>query len=557
MMARLMSGVVGPLRALRSVFANPNLRRLELALAGSSVGGWAYAVALSVFAYAVGGTGAVGLVWLIVMLPAALAAPFTGLFADRYPRQRVMLIAVLARAFALAAAASAIFAHLDAALVYLFAAIASVLARVFYPAQAALLPSLARGPEELTAANVASSTIESVGIFAGPALGGLLLAVSEPAVVFATAAATLTFSALLIGRIEPAGDAQEAASPGRNGVGRQLLGGFEAILSDGGLRVLVGLYAIAALVAGALNVLLVVSALKLLDIGQSGVGLLYSTVGLGGLLGSFAALTLVGRRRLAFSFGAAVVLFGASLALIGIVPVPALAFVLLVLVGAASTLADVACLTLLQRAVADAVLGRVFAILEGLLVGMVGVGAILTPLLIGVLGVRGALILTGAALPLVAALAWSRLIAIDATAHIPTRELSLLRSLPIFAPLPPATIEHLASRLVSVSVRAGTDVFRQGDRGDRFYVVYDGEVAVLANGQRVASLGPGDFFGEIALLRDAPRMATIRTESNVTLYSLERDEFVAAVSGHPVSTTASESIIAARLAAVRGELRSL
>ena len=185
-------------RALRDVFHNRSLRHLQLAWAGSIIGSWAYTVALVVFAYGHGGATAVGLVGVIRWLPAAVASPFAAILGDRYSRVRVMLAADLVRAAGLAVMAVVVLSDGPVALVYLLASGVAVTTTAFQPAQAALLPSLARTPEELTAANVSSSTLESLGFCVGPALGGLLLAVSSVWVVFAVTAGLFLWSALML-----------------------------------------------------------------------------------------------------------------------------------------------------------------------------------------------------------------------------------------------------------------------------------------------------------------------------------------------------------------------
>jgi MFS family permease len=287
--------VAESLKAFTEVFRNPNLRRLQLAWAGSTIGYWSYGIALAVYAYQAGGTAAVGLVGLIRILPSALASPFAALLADRFPRRQVMVLADVVRAAALLLAGLTVVLGLPAGLVYALSAVFSLASSTFRPAQAALLPSLANSPEELTAANVASSTIESVGIFLGPALGGLLLAATSPPVVFFVAAGTLVWSAVLVGRIQVVATAEQpTARPG--GLGGELLAGFRAVGIDGRLRLLVGLFSAQTLVGGILNVLLVVVALELLATGEAGVGYLNSAVGVGGLLGALVALGLASRR---------------------------------------------------------------------------------------------------------------------------------------------------------------------------------------------------------------------------------------------------------------------
>jgi MFS family permease len=543
------------LRALADVFGNPGLRRLELAWAGSVTGEWAYVIALAVFAYEAGGATAVGLVGLIRFLPSAVVAPFAAVLSDRYPRQRVMLVADVVRAGALAGAGAAALAEGPAWLVYALATVVAVVSTAFLPAQAALIPTLARDPGELTAANVASSTIESVGSFLGPALGGLLLAVTSPGVVFAATAGAFVWSALNVVRITADAPARDEA--GEAALHREALAGFQTIFGTPSLRLVVGLYSAQTLVAGALNVLVVVAALELLELGRSGPGLLYAVIGVGGLVGAVVVLALAGLRGLGAAFALGLVLWGLPLALLAAWPATVAAVVFLAVVGVGNTLVDVSGLTLLQRTAPPAVLARVFGVLESLIVGTLGLGAILAPVLISLFGVRWALVTVGLLLPVLALVSWARLRAIDERTAVPEREIELLRDLPLFAPLPLATLEHLAARLERVPVAAEAEITRQGEPGERFYVVAEGEVDVSVDERLAATLGPGEHFGEIALLRDVPRTATVTARGDATLLALDRDEFVSAVTGHPASLEAADAVVAARLARLRPGLASI
>jgi MFS family permease len=535
------------LRAFAAVFRNEDLRRLELAWSGSIIGQWGYEVALAVFAYRAGGATAVGLVGLVRLLPAAVVAPFAALLGDRFRRKRIMVAADLARVCAMAGAAAAVFGGASAATVYALAAIAAVTGTAFQPAQSALLPSLAQSAEELTAANATSTTLEGVGFFVGPALGGLLLAVTSVGAVFAMTAALFLWSALVLGRI----GADSRGGPGveADSILREAFAGFRAVVVESRLRLLVGLYGAQTLAAGILRVLLVVTALRILDLGPSGVGFLNSAVGVGALASMLVVLALIGTSRLAAVFRLGILLWGVPLALLGIWPSVAAALVLFGILGVGNTLVDVAGLTLLQRATPDDVRARVFGVLESVFLGTIGIGAILAPLLTTALGARGALIAAGGGLSVLVLLFWRPLSAVDAAAAaLPESELALLRGIPIFAPLPPVTLEQLASRLARVRVPAGEVVFRLGDPGDRFYVIGEGEVAVTLDGRPPVTLGRGAYFGEIALLRDVPRTATVTARTEVELYALERDVFIAAVTGHAPSAEAADAVIASRLA---------
>jgi MFS family permease len=533
------------LRAFAAVFHNEDLRRLELAWSGSIIGQWGYEVALAVFAYRAGGAAAVGLVGLVRLLPAAFVAPFAALLGDRFPRKRVMVAADLVRACAMGGAAAAVFGGAPAAAVYALAVVTALTSTAFQPAQAALLPALARSPEELTAANATSTTLESVGFFIGPALGGLLLAVTSVGAVFSVTAGLFLWSALVLGRMRAESRGDTAVEP--ESIVREALAGFRAIAGEGRLRLLVGLYGAQTLAAGVLRVLLVVTALRILDLGPSGVGFLNSAVGVGALAGMIVVLAVIGTRRLAGVFQLGLVLWGVPLALLGIWPSVAAAILLFGVLGIGNTLVDVAGLTLVQRAAPEQVRARVFGVLESVLLATIGIGAILAPLLTAAFGPRGALIAAGGGLTALALPFWRPLERLDATTAGPGPELALLREIPMFALLPPVTLEQLASSLSRVRVAAGDDVFRQGDAGDRFYVIGAGEAEVALDDRPRVTLGPGAYFGEIALLRDVPRTATVTACTDLELYVLERDDFLAAVTGHAPSAEAAEAVIAARL----------
>ncbi len=540
-------------RSFGRVFRNPNIRRIEGAWAASIIAHWAYGIALAVFAYRQGGAAAVGIVGLVRFIPSAIASPFAAMLGDRFPRERVIVVAELTRSLLLAASVFVIALEGPVGLVYVLAGLVSIAYSAVRPAQAALLPSLATSPAELTAANVTSSTVESLGIFGGPAIGGLLLAATSVEVVFGAAAVAFLFSAVLVSRVHIT---ERPEPPERRGSAvREFAAGFVTLATQPGLRVLVLLLVAQTLVAGALNVLIVVSALQLLDLGEQGVGFLNSAVGIGGLVGAMVSALLIGR-RLTSNFLLGILLWGVPIALIGLFPEPGPALFFLALVGLGNTLVDVSAFTLLQRAVPDDVLARVFGAVQSLWVGTIGVGAIVAPILIAAFDVRGALLITGALLPILATLLRRRLAELDEV-PVPERELELLLAIDIFAPLPPATLESLARSLIPVRVEASREIVREGEPGDRFYIIESGEVEVLSDGRVINVEGPGEYFGEISLLRDVPRTATVRAQDDVELRALERDDFIAAVTGHAVSSEVADSIVATRLSSLRPSLASV
>jgi MFS family permease len=543
------------LGALSGVLRSPNLRRLELAYAASLIGLWAYSVAIVIYAFELGGATLVGVSAVVRLLPAAVAAPFAAMLADRHSRRRVMLVTDLVRSLLVAAIAVSVAADLPATVVFSLAGAMAVVSTAFEPAKNALLPSLVADPDQLTAANVATSTLESSAIFAGPALGGVVFALASAEAALAVTAGLLLCSAALLARIEAAGAHEPVVNAGdgprEEGLVAELLGGGRAIAADWRLALVMGLLSAQLLVDGAIGVFVVVIALDVLELGRGAVGLLDSAAGLGGLVGALAALAVIGQRGLAATFGFGVAAWGAPLLLIAAWPEPAVAFAAFGLVGVANTVVDSSGFTLLQRASPDELRGRVFGVFETLAIMAVGLGSLIASVLIAALDTVATLVVVGAFLPTLALVAWPALRRLDAETPMPGPETDLLRGIPMFAPLAPASLEQLASQLERLRFPAGSVVIRQGDPGDRFYVIEDGEVEVFEDGVRVRRQGVGDFFGEIALVRDMPRTATVVAHTDLELLALEREPFIATVTGHARTREAADAVIRARLGSVR------
>lgn len=548
-----MSGFANRLRAARRDFAgvgrNPDLRRLELAWAFSIISTWAYSIAVVVFAFAEGGAAAVGLVGLLRWVAAGVVSPFAALLADRYDRRAVMIGSDLVRAALMVLAGASVLADARPWVVYGVATLVSVAGTPFRPAEAALTPQLARTPDELGAANVVASAIESVGIFVGPALGGLLLSSTSVSTTFLVTAGGIAISALLLVRIGArspvAADEGESAS----GVRAELLAGLRAIFGDRAIALLVGLFAAQTFVDGLLGVLIAVVALDYLAGGAATVGWLNAASGIGGIVGAGIAGVLVGRGRLAADFGLGVLLFGLPLALIATWKSEGFVLLLLAAVGVGNTLADVSGMTLLQRVTPDALVGRVFGVLESVLLLTVALGAAAAPLLLSALGTRGALVAAGILLPALVVPSFPVLRRIDAATGAPQSDVELLRRVPFFTTLPELAIERLARSAEHSQARAGETVVKQGEPGERFYVVAGGELDVSVDGRAVRMLGQGDYFGEIALLRDLPRTATVQARNEATLLVLDRSDFLTAVTGYAPSLSSAEAVVGLRLGA--------
>ena len=380
---RRLSEVAG---AYGTVLRNPSLRRLQIVYGTAVVAEWGFVVALAVFAYDVRGATGVGIVGVVRMVPAALATPFAAVLSDRFRRELVLLWIELASAAVTAGAALAFFAGRAEFLIYALAGALAILSTLLRPTVAALLPSLATTPAELVAANAASLTTESLGTLAGPLLAGLVVGTTNAGVVFAGRLVIYAVSVVLVRLVR----VERPLVPLRPGKpAEELLGGFRVVAQDPRPRLLVGLFAAQTLVRGALSVLIVVMAFRLLHAGGSWVGYLTAALGAGGLVGAFASVALTGR-RLAAPFGIGLLLWGIPIAALALWPNKVWALAMLALVGVGNALEDVGGFSLLQRIIHDEVLARVLGVVWGLAMAGVAIGSVVGPPLIDAVGARGA-----------------------------------------------------------------------------------------------------------------------------------------------------------------------
>ena len=540
------------LRALRGVMASPALRRLQVAWAASETGSMAFLVTISVVAYRHGGGAAgVGLLMLLRMVVSAACSPFTAILADRWSPKRTMIGSDGLRAVLVGVLALAVHASARIVVIYTIICVIAAVSTAFRPAQAVLVPGLARTPEELTAANAVAVTIESAAMFIGPGIGGLLLAAGGSAFSFAACAAMLVWSAALVALVPEPDRIGEGPAEAAEGFLHTISGGARALLSNPLLAVVVAVYALQCMVAGALAVFTVVLALQVLHIGNAGVGYLDSAFGVGGILGGVAAAMLAAGRRLAVAFAFGVLVWGVGIALVGVTSSTVIVLLLLAGVGAGNTVVDVAAITLMQRSAPAKVIGRVFGVMESVLLGALGVGSVAAPALISLVGVRAAIVITGLVLPVAVMLAGRWIVRLDTLPDVVAAHVRLLRELTLFAPLSQPVLEQIAVNLRSVAVPSGTAVVREGDPGDEFYIVETGALRVAVGGMPGAPIHAGGFFGEIALLRDVPRTATVTATTDCVLLALEREQFLAAVTGHADSAAAADLVAARRLAALR------
>ncbi len=525
---------------------NVSIRRVQLSFGAIWASESAFVVGLAVLAFREGGVGAVGIVTAARMAAAALLAPLLATVADRVRRERVLASIGLVRAATLGVAALVTAADGPTAVTYGLAVVATIAQALYRPAHSALLPALCTSPRQLTRANAVRGLLDSAATLGGPATAAVLLALSGPAAVFAACAVASLLGGLVVLRLayDAPPRAQHAGSDGH-----EILQGFTTIAADRRLTLITGLGVVQTFTRGCLTVFVVVVAIDLLGTGDPGVGILTAAVGAGGLLGSIVAFGLIGRGALAAWFGVGIALFGAPLVGIGIAPGEAAAIVLLGLVGVGNALIDVGGFTVLARLADETVLARMFAGFEAILTLGVAAGGLVAPLVVDQLGIRTALIVVGLLAPLAVAAAWPALHRLDDDVRGRDADIDRMRLIRMLGALPVATIEQLVGHLDHAEFAAGATVFSQGDRGEYFYIVESGRAALDIDGRIVRTLGAGECFGEIALLRDQPRTAGVRATADEPLRvsRLHRTAYLTAVTGYPAAAVAGEDLVSSHL----------
>jgi MFS family permease len=504
--------------------------------------------AASVYAYRTGGAGLVGIFGLAKGLSGALLVPLVTSWSDRVRRERLLIASVVPRAVLLAAAAVAMASGGQAVLVIVLVSVAAGLASVFRQVQAALLPWLARTPDELTGANTAASTVQSAAMVGGPVVAAGLLAVGTAQAAMLAACGLVAFGAVLLVGVRPLSSAVPA--PARRPVRQlrlDLAAGWQNGVRRPGVRALAVPAAVQTFGRGVINVLTVVIALDLFDLGQAGVGWLGALPGLGGLIGAPLAVLLVRDKRVARSFAGGVAGWGLPMILLAFAHARYWPLLMFGFIGVANVIDDAAVYSALQQVIPPRYTGRAMGVRRAVLLVSMGLGSAVAPVLIHAWGPRGTLLATGLLLVVVAAVSVPSLAAIDRKIADPGPDLALLRRVSFFGPLPFAIVEHLSSELQPAVYEPGDVIIREGEPGDRFYLIADGRARACRDGGQLGEMGPGDSFGEIALLRRIPRTATVTAITRLEVRSLAREEFLAAVTGNPESAQSADEVVSTRL----------
>jgi MFS family permease len=514
----------------RTAARNGRLRRALAAYLVFNLVEWATWIAILVWAYEIGGVQGASLIAVVQLLPAALLAPVIAVALARLPHGTALAVGYGSQAVTFLACGAALVADMAYPVVAVLAALAAVSVSMTRPVHFAVVPDLSETTAELTTGNAASGWVEAAAMFAGPLLSGLLIVPwGAGGVVLAMGAASVVALLLTVGlRVS------RKFSVGRVGVGERV----RQVGADPVARVLSLLVGAEYVLVGMLDILLVLLAIDLLAMGESGPGLLNAMLGVGGMVGAVAALALVGRQRLAPALVLGGITTGGAIAVAGLSTTPLVAMALIAASGIGKVFVDVGVRTQVARVLPDRLLTAVFGLQEATIMGGLALGALLAPLVVALAGNRGAFVVAGLVLPVLLVVMLGPLRRTDSLAQVPIDVLELLSGVPALSLLPARLLDRLALDSEPVTVPAGRSVVVEGEVGDRFYVIAEGEARVDIGGSVVRQLGPGAWFGELALLRDVPRTATVTAVTDLRLHGIRREPFLAVVAGIPSSVDA-------------------
>jgi Na+/melibiose symporter-like transporter len=521
------------------------LRRVLVAYAGFSVSEYATWLAVLFYALERGGPQEVGLVAFLQLVPAVVITPFAAYAGDRFRPQRALAAGYAVQSAAMIMVAVAMLSG-QSLLAYSASALATAAISFTRPVMGCLLPTLTHRPADLIAANVVAGTIQQAGVFIGPLLAGVVMASGSPAQVFIVGAVVTGLGCLAV-VVSPVSDGEPDEEPGDvpdlGDLRERLLAGFGTLRRESRVRVLVGMIAVAGLVNGVADVLVVTFTDERLEGGGGLAGLLAAAYGLGGVLGvvavaRFVRSTQVGRALL---WSAAVA--GGALVLMASTTGVGSALLLFAVLGSGETFLALAASVTIQRQAPTAVLARVFGIVEGAQMAAVAVGGLLVTLLVTRLTVSASFVVLGfVTFGLVVIGVWRLRRSGAGPPPVDAAIIDLLVADPIFAALPAPTMERLGRTVRRQPVPADTAIVRQGEDGNHYFVIADGEFSVTKDGENVNHLASGRSFGEIALLRDVPRTSTVTALTDAELLVIDRDDFLEAVTGHPRSHTTARAI---------------
>lgn len=529
--------------AFRNALSNANIARAESSIAAGVVAHVAWVSTMLVVTFDL--LGPVGPGWFLIVrqITGAISAPVYAALAGRFRRERVLAGSIVARGVAVALVIPLLGHHTVSALLFLVIALEGFTQSAPKALYDALMPWLADSPAQLVAANAVSALLETSGVLVGAGVAAIALGSSGPAAALVTIVVFCALGAWPLFTIR--GVDTRVRSEGSRIV-NELAGGIAVLRKSTNARVVVAVMAVTASLTGTAQSVVASIASDVLHIGASGTPVLIGAVGIGGLVGGIASLSL-GRHSMSlpmvFGFLACV----AVLLALAVTSAEALAIPLLSAFGIGIAYQIVCGRTLLQRSASGRSLDLLAGINAVIAVSVVGVAGLCAAEVNAAIGVRATLRLAAGLALLGAIYGLLRVLRVERRAPVQREELDAIRSVAAFRPLSVAAADQLASSLIAAPSADGDVVVRQGESGDDMFLIGSGVFEAVVDGQPVRTLRDGDHFGEIALLFDVPRTATVRCLRAGTLWRLRRQDFLRAITGNSTTQDAIKAIVDQRL----------
>lgn len=509
------------MRETLAVLRNRNMALLLLGRVVSTSGDWMYQIALmiAIYQYSHHQTYYIGIFWAVRLIPSLVLGPFAGHVADRLGARRAMIAADLGRVV-LVAALAFLLTPSTWVVIYPIAFGVMVGSALFNPASLSLIPSLVNSTQERLAANAAVAQAISLSVIIGSGAGGIATGLGYRTLLLLDAAAFLVSAiCLILIHARQAAPSTEAGAKEEHG---GLLGGFRMLAGRPLMVFAAAAMALPELASGALVIWFVPYSETILHLGSRGVGYLYVSVGVGAVLGGFVAAGLGSSLRLDYLLAVSAAAGGLAYCFFGAIPATASALAFVLVIGLSETVRYAAFETLLQQGVPESMIGRASGTMNSFLFNMMLIGNVISGFLAIWFGLPVAIIGLGVLTILATGAAWLYL----RRQTVGQPNAAALARVPAFASVSPEVREWAVRRMVREQFAPGTVIIRQGAEGDKFYTIARGAAQVEVEDEGVRrELGPGDFFGEIALLKNVPRTATVTAETALTLWALSREDF--------------------------------
>jgi MFS family permease len=519
----------------------------------SNIALWTWVIAISTISFQQAGTEGVAIALVARLVPSAIASPFAMMLALRLSVGTGLAVSKIVRMGAILLAVVVIVNDGPLWMIYLTVVIEGVGSGPLHPLHMHAMPYLAARPDELATANSVTEILRAAALIVGPAIAALGFFFAETTQVILAILVLLLVAVLLLAPSRQ-GSRRPVMEKNDHFVNRFLVGA-RSTYSDSRTSILVGLSALSGVATGALQLFITGVAVEILDWGRPGPGVLLGIVGIGGLLGGAASLNLVAKKDISSLPAIGLAAIAISAIAFGTLATSAIVVFSCLVGGIGLSVLLVSTNALMLRTVDHAMQPAVFGMNALLQFVGVGAGGIAAASLVSAFQLHRAPLAFGILLLILAIgflLLLSRRFA-DISYY--ERELAVVQSNRALRNLPIGPALQIASALEAVEYQPNRIIVRQGEPGDEAFLIEDGMAEVKSDETVVSQLGPGEIFGEIALLYDVPRTASVRSLTSMVVWRLDRESFLYSMTSSPDCYQSMVDLAGGRLSGKEGNTR--